>query len=90
MHCTCGYTDKSWASGVPGKEYGLYSVGNGELLKIFEEVKSRLRSVCWKPRSGDPTERRLEEVRLEPERPIQGEGMGKRRREESEDVVMLE
>lgn len=47
---------------VPGKEYGLYSVGNGELLKIFEEVKSRLRSVCWKPRSGDPTERRLEEI----------------------------
>ena len=27
---------------LPGKEYGLYSVGNGELLKIFEEVKNRL------------------------------------------------
>lgn len=46
--------------------------------------------MCWKPRSGDPSERRLEEVRLEPERPIQGEGMGKHRREESKDVVMLE
>ena len=46
--------------------------------------------MCWKPRSGDPTKRRLKEVRLEPERPVQGEGMGKHRREESKDVVMLE